>query len=195
MQTNENSNHPDPRETRTTEAEAQSQAVEQAFADEAESNSNGEASVDARLAEAEREVLRARAELENFRKRLQRDAEQQLKYANVPLVRDLLEVIDNLNRATEAAQQDTGNAETLRNGVQMVTEQLSGVLAKYGCKPIQSIGTEFDPNIHEAIAQVPSDEFAAGVVAQELAVGYLLHDRVVRPSNVIVSSGPAASES
>jgi molecular chaperone GrpE len=77
----------------------------------------------------------------------------------------------------------------------MVTEQLSGELAKYGCKPIQSIGTEFDPNIHEAIAQVPSDEFAAGVVAQELAVGYLLHDRVVRPSNVIVSSGPAANES
>jgi molecular chaperone GrpE len=173
---------------------AQANAVEQALADDASSSGDCVASVDERLAEAEREVLRARAELENFRKRLQRDAEQQLKYANVPLVRDLLEVIDNLNRATEAAQQDAGDPDALRNGVKMVTQQLSGVLAKYGCKPIQSIGAEFDPNIHEAIAQMPSDEYPAGVVAQELAVGYLLHDRVVRPSNVVVSAGPGAGE-
>ncbi len=152
-----------------------------------------EQSLGSKLQECEREVLRARAELENFRKRMQRDAEQQLKYANVPLVRDLIEVVDNLNRAMSAAEQDATNATALRDGVGMVQNQLAAVLGKYGCKPIESVGKEFDPNIHEAIAQVPSPEFAAGLVAQEVAVGYLLHDRVVRPSSVIVSTGAPAT--
>jgi molecular chaperone GrpE len=142
-----------------------------------------------RIAEAEREVLRARAELENFRKRMQRDAEQQLKYANVPLVRDLLDVVDNLKRATEAAEADTANASALLDGVKLVTHQLTGILTKFGCQSIDSLGSPFDPNIHEAIAQMPSDKYADGLVAQEVAVGYMLHDRVVRPSSVIVSTG------
>ena len=62
-------------------------------------------------------------------------------------------------------------------------------MAKYGCQPIESVGHEFDPNVHEAIAQMPSQEYPAGIVMQEVAAGYLLHDRVVRPSSVIVSSG------
>jgi molecular chaperone GrpE len=149
-------------------------------------------SVDQRLLEAEREVLRARADLENFRKRVQRDAEQQLKYANVPLVRDLIEVVDNLKRAMDAANQDATHATALRDGVGMVLSQLDVVLGKYGCKPIESVGREFDPNVHEAIAQMPSAEHAAGLVSQEMSAGYTLHDRVVRPSSVIVSTGPQA---
>lgn len=173
------------------------EALNEALATNADANADANAdehpSADTRLLEAEREVLRARAELENFRKRMQRDAEQQLKYANVPLVRDLVEVVDNLKRATEAAQQDSASASALRDGVDMVVQQLISVLGKYGCQPIESVGCEFDPNVHEAIAQMPSQEHAAGVVAQEVAVGYRLHDRVVRPSNVIVSTGPAGS--
>ncbi len=156
---------------------------------EAMSHDSPNQNLESKLQESEREVLRARAELENFRKRMQRDAEQQLRYANVPLVRDLIEVVDNLNRAMGAAQQDAANASALRDGVGMVQNQLASVLSKYGCKPIESVGREFDPNIHEAIAQIPSEEFAAGLVAQEVAAGYLLHDRVVRPSSVIVSTG------
>lgn len=163
----------------------------------------GADSLQSRLAEAEREVLRVRAEMENFRKRMQRDSEQQLKYANLPLVRDLIEVVDNLNRASEAANQDSVNqaasgqasapatAQTaaLREGVRIVIAQLAGVMSKYDCKLIASVGHEFDPNVHEAIAQLPSQEYSAGTVMQEVAAGYLLHDRVVRPSSVIVSSG------
>ena len=160
--------------------------------DEALESVTGEKSSDERVAEAEREVLRARAELENFRKRMQRDAEQQLKYANLPLMRDLLDVADNLNRAIEAAR-GGDNASALLEGVEMVSQQLSNALEKFGCRPIESIGAEFDPNIHEAISQMPSEEQPAGAVAQELAVGYMLHDRVVRPSSVIVSTGPAQS--
>lgn len=144
-----------------------------------------------KLRVAEAEVLRGRAEMENFRKRMQRDADQQLKFANVPLVRDLLDVIDNLNRALESARGDESNAKALIEGVQMVSQQFTDVLAKHGCKPIQAVGTDFDPNIHQAIAQMPSPQFAAGKVAQQLALGFMLHDRVIRPAQVIVSTGAA----
>ena len=146
---------------------------------------------DERVLEAERQVLLARAEMENFRKRMQRDSEQQLKYANLALLRDLLDVVDNLNRAMDAAKSDTNNSQALLSGVQMVGQQMLSVLAKFGCKPIEAEGVEFDPNVHEAISQMPSEQYAAGIVAQEVAVGYLLHDRVIRPSSVIVSTGPA----
>ncbi len=144
----------------------------------------------AKVKAAEVEVLKSHAEAENFRKRLQRDAEQQLRYANMPLVRDLLDVVDNLKRATDAA---TGEAagSSLHNGVQMVTQQLIGILGKYACKPIESVGKPFDPNFHEAITQMPSADVPSGSVVQEVAVGYTLHDRVVRPAAVIVSTGPA----
>lgn len=147
---------------------------------------------DERVLEAEREVLRARAELENFRKRMQREADQQLKYSNLPLLRDLLDVVDNLNRAMQAARSESASAPALLSGVEMVSQQLEGVLAKYGCKPVEAVGKEFDPNVHEAISQMSSEEHPPGAVSQEVAVGYVLHDRVIRPSSVIVSTGPAA---
>lgn len=187
---------------------ADAQSRDQAFRDVLEQGPGPAAgasadSLEARLAESEREVLRVRADMENFRKRMQRDSDQQLKYANVPLVRDLIEVVDNLNRALEAADQDSANqaasgqgsgaattqTAALREGVKIVIDQLAGVMAKYGCKLIESVGHEFDPNVHEAIAQMPSQEYSAGTVMQEVSAGYLLHDRVVRPSSVVVSSG------
>lgn len=145
--------------------------------------------LETKLKAAETEVLKSHAEAENFRKRLQRDSEQQLRYANAPLIRDLLDVIDNLNRAREVAATDTGNSSALLEGVHMVIQQLTGVLNKFACKPIESVGKPFDPNFHEAIAQMPSADVPTGCVLQEVAVGYVLHDRVIRPSQVIVSSG------
>ena len=145
-----------------------------------------------RLRVAEAEVLRSRAEMENYRKRMQRDSDQQLKFANVPIVRDLLDVIDNLNRAREAARGDETNIKALIDGVQMVSQQFTDALAKHGCKVIEAVGTDFDPNIHQAIAQMPSLDQPAGKVAQEVAVGYMLHDRVIRPAQVIVSTGSAS---
>lgn len=147
------------------------------------------------VVEAQQEVLRVRAEMENFRKRQQRESEAALKYANMNIVRDLLVAVDNLKRATEAAEGENASAAALRDGVVMVGQQIEGVLEKYGCKAIDALGCEFDPNVHEAIGQMPSEEHAAGMVAQEVAVGYRLHDRVVRPSSVLVSTGaPEAAE-
>lgn len=143
------------------------------------------------VAEFRDRELKAQAELENFRKRLLRDTEQQLKYAVVPFVRDLLEVVDNLNRATDAAT-SSGSTDSLVSGVKLVQSQLATVLGKHDCRPIVSIGQTFNPYHHQAISQQPSTEFPAGLVMYETSVGYILHDRVIRPSMVIVSTGPAS---
>ncbi len=109
----------------------------------------------AKLKAAETEVLKSHAEAENFRKRLQRDAEQSLRYANMPLVRDLLDVIDNLKRATDSAGADAAGT-ALHNGVQMVSQQLVGILAKYACKPIESVGKPFDPTSTKRSPRCPA---------------------------------------
>jgi len=132
--------------------------------------------------------LKAQAELENFRKRLLRDTEQQLKYAAIPIVRDMLDVVDNLHRATEAAT-SAGEAGGLVDGVKMVLHQLTGVLEKHHFRQIPAVGHPFDPNVHQAIAQQPSRDHSAGTVMLEASVGYILHDRVIRPSMVVVSTG------
>ncbi|MEO1618395.1 MAG: nucleotide exchange factor GrpE [Planctomycetota bacterium] len=140
--------------------------------------------------EADKRVLQAQAEAENFRKRMRRDYEDQIKFASTDLVVDMLEVRDNLIRAIEAASND--EATGLRDGVAMVLKQLDDVLAKHGVEQIPTEGAEFDPNLHEAISQMPSD-VESGKVAHVAVAGFRLHERVIRPSQVVVSTGPAAS--
>lgn len=136
--------------------------------------------------------LKAQAELENFRRRMMRDLETQLKFASMPLVNDLLEVVDNLHRATESAT-GTSSVDGIVAGVRMVQQQFANVLAKHHCKPIPGVGHAFDPNVHQAIAQQPSDQYPAGTVMLETSRGFMMHDRVVRPSMVIVSTGSSQS--
>lgn len=146
------------------------------------------------LAEAQDRVLRLQAEIENVRKRAQRDVEEGLRFANLPLIEDLLPVLDNLTRATESASTEA-TAAGLVDGVQMVVRQLEEVLARRGCGRIEPApGEEFDPHVHEALLQQPSDDAPAGSVATLVQAGYQLHDRVVRPAKVIVSSGPPTGE-
>ncbi len=146
-------------------------------------------SLQQQLAEADKRVLRAEAEKENFRKRIKTDYESQLKFAALPLLQDMLQVRDNLMRALNAAG-ESGESAGLREGVAMVAKQLNDTLAKHHCTLIPAVGEVFDPNYHEAIQQAPSNEFAAGIVSMEVTSGYQMHDRVVRPSQVIVSTGP-----
>ncbi|MFG0263035.1 MAG: nucleotide exchange factor GrpE [Novipirellula sp. JB048] len=141
---------------------------------------------------AEKRVLMAQAEAENFRKRMRRDFEDQLRFASLPLVTDLLEVRDNLHRAIEAAG-SSSDAAGLKDGVAIVAKQLDETLAKYDVHEIPAEGEPFDPNFHEAISQVPSDEHAAGTVTHVALSGFKMHDRVVRASQVIVSTGAAAN--
>ena len=136
--------------------------------------------------------LRARAELENFRKRVRREQEEQLRYANWNLLRDILEVLDNLTRAVEAAEKPQADLPSLLQGVRIVADQLQAVLAKYHCQKIPAKGQPFDPELHTAIGQLPTAEQPPGTIAQVTREGYRLHDRLLRPAEVVVTTAPAA---
>jgi len=155
--------------------------------------------VDQKVADLEQQVheandraLRSHAELENFRKRSQRELADERRYAIIPFARDLLAVVDNLERAIEAAQKSPDGSGLL-DGVKMVADQLESVLKAHQCVRIETVGTPFDPNFHQAIAQEPSNEYPAGAITRATQAGYKLHDRVIRPAQVFVSTGPAGS--
>ena len=141
-----------------------------------------------KLAEAERQVLLAHAELDNFRRRNLRDTQDKIKYAAGGLMTDILEAVDNLGRAIESYENDK-NGDGLNDGVKLVTQQIMTILDKHSCKKIPSTGEAFDPNLHQALQMQPSEEFEANTVMQDLRPGFQLHDRVLRPSQVFVSTG------
>lgn len=134
---------------------------------------------------------RSRADFENYQKRISRELQTERKYALQPLLGDLLPVLDNLDRALEAAGGDfDGPARGLLEGIRMVRKQWLDALERHGVQAIQPEGQPFDYNCHEAVMQQPSDQ-PAMTVLKTLQTGYRLHDRVVRPAQVIVSLGPA----
>ena len=142
--------------------------------------------------ESKDNALRARAELENFRKRAQREMQEERRYANIHLMRDLLPVLDNVDRAIEAAEKSgvSDEAASLLECFRIVEKQLNSVLDQYHCKRIDTDGAQFDPNLHEAILQQPSPDHPENAILTVTEIGYLLHDRVVRPSKVIVTKKP-----
>ena len=143
-----------------------------------------------KLADAERQVLLAHAELDNFRRRNLRETQEKIKYASSGLMNDILEAVDNLGRAVESYENDK-NGDGLNDGVKLVTQQITASLEKHGCKKIAATGEAFDPNLHQALQMQPSEEFEANTVMQDLRPGFQLHDRVLRPSQVFVSTGSA----
>lgn len=130
-------------------------------------------------------ALRAVAELDNFRKRVQREQEDFSKYREVSLLTDLLPVVDNLDRALEAASKQT-DVSSLLQGVKMVSTQLTEVLAKHNCTRVGTVGEPFDPNFHQAIMQQPSDQ-PENTVLNVAVSGFKVFDRTIRPAQVIVS--------
>lgn len=130
--------------------------------------------------------VRQVAELENFKKRATREKDEAVRFANESLVRDLLPVIDNLERAVAHAQ-GGGNGKPLVEGVEMVLKGILDVLAKHGVAQILAVGQPFDPEKHEAMAQVESENHAPNTVIEEHHKGYLLKDRLLRPALVTVA--------
>lgn len=141
--------------------------------------------------ENQNRFLRSQAELDNVRKRHQKDIDQLRQYAAAPFIQDMLPAVDNLKRAIEAAS-SADQIDDLKQGVEMVAKQILDVFAKHNVQAIEAVGQPFDPNLHEALQQMPSDEYPPMTVIQELEQGFILNDRVVRPSKVIVSAGPSA---
>jgi molecular chaperone GrpE len=142
------------------------------------------------LEDASDRVLRAQAEMENYRKRARREMEDERRYAMLPLMQDLIPVLDNIGRAIAAAEKSPGGGGALLDGVKLVGQSLETVLARHGCKRIEALGEPFDPAFHEAISQQPSADYPPGSVMLVALDGYVLHDRVVRPAQVIVSTAP-----
>lgn len=147
-------------------------------------------SVSELAAQGER-LLRLQAEMQNLRNRTSREIADERKYAALPIMRELLPVVDNIDRAIEAAEK-AGEAENLLAGFRLVKQQLHTLLSRHECIPIPAENEPFDPNFHQAILQQPSTEMPAGNVLMVAQPGYKMHDRVVRPAQVIVSSGPPA---
>jgi molecular chaperone GrpE len=134
-------------------------------------------------------LLRALAEAENVKRRAQRERDESIRYANESLLRDLIPVLDNFDRALEAARA-TGEAPGVVGGVELIQRELLKVLERVGVTRYSALGQPFDPNRHEAIARVVSADVKPGTVVGETAPGYVLHNRVLRAALVSVAAAP-----
>ena len=135
--------------------------------------------------------VRERADGENLKKRAARERVEEVRAATASLMRDLLPVVDNLERAVQAAQ-GGGNGQPLVEGVSLVLKNLTDVLARHGVTRVESKGVRFDPSHHEAVAHVESAEHEPNAVIEEHQPGYRHHDRLLRPALVTVSKGPSS---
>jgi len=162
-------------------------------------DSNGEVSFQDALATKAEECkalndkyVRLAAEFENYKRLSQRDQRDQVRYGNEQILKELLPVVDNLERAIKAAK-DAGGSNALVQGVELTLKQLTGTLTKFGVQSIDAVGHPFDPTAHQAVSQIPSDTIPDQHVAEEYQRGYRLHDRTIRAAMVGVSSGPSSS--
>ncbi len=154
------------------------------------------AELDAAREEARRQhdsYLREAAETENYKKRVTREKHDAIRYANEALVRDLLPVIDDLERATRHARAE-GDGQPLLDGIELVLRSCLEALQKHGVTQITAKGQPFDPEKHEAFAQVETGEYEANTVVDEIHRGYYLADRLLRPSLVSVAKAPTLQE-
>jgi molecular chaperone GrpE len=128
-------------------------------------------------------LLRTAAEFDNYRKRMDRERRELAEYTAGEAIKDLLPIIDNLERALQAAAQD----DPLRKGVELIHKQMLEILRRRGVTPIEALGTDFDPNVHEAVTQEESEQHREGEVMEELQRGYKVGDRLLRPAMVKVA--------
>ncbi|MFM7741266.1 MAG: nucleotide exchange factor GrpE [Planctomycetota bacterium] len=141
------------------------------------------------LQDAENRALRYQADLDNFRRRTRREMDEQMKYASLSLINGILDSLDNLERALSSIPQEQADSG-LAQGVRMVAHQIHDTLRAAGCQKIDAVGQPFDPKLHQAVQTQVNDAVPPNEVLHELRTGYQLYERVVRPSQVIVSAGP-----
>lgn len=137
-------------------------------------------------------LLRVSAEFENYKKRMNRQMAEIKKYANEALLKDLLSVVDNLERAlnsTATVADGDDNKTCVIEGVEMTLNEILKILKNYDVKPIESMGEPFNPAFHEAVLQEETDAYPENTVINEFQKGYMIHDRLLRPAMVIVSKG------
>ena len=180
-------------ETETPEeeaAEAEEVPVAEIVEDEEEGPSELEqAQLEAK--EAREEMLRMRAETDNLRKRLQKEKQDSVQFANQRLIKQLIPIFENLDRALKAP--DT-NVESLKEGVQLTSDQALALFKKENVEPINAVGELFDPSIHEVLSQMESSDHDENTVIEEFSKGYRMNSRVLIPSRVVIAKKPAETK-
>ena len=193
------SKHKKENETPKTDA-PEATPVEAAAETAAPEETRPEEDLRARLEAKEKEAaenydryLRAAAELDNYRKRAARDKEDAIKYGNEKLIRDILPILDSLDRALQQASELSArnNFEAFQQGLELIHTQILGCLERHGVAKIAAKGEEFDPERHQALMQVETPEVESNRVIDEYESGYTLHGRLLRPSKVSVSKNVA----
>ena len=136
--------------------------------------------------ESHEQLLRLRADFENTKKRLQREKDDAIKFANERLLIEILPIVDNLDRAM-ASLSEGHDPEKVKQGLKLAQEELHQVLESYGVKVVKTLGASFDPELHEAVATVESAETKEGTIVDEVQRGYMLNGRLIRPSRVRIA--------
>ncbi len=158
--------------------------------DEKPLDDDPEARLDAAEKKAEEyydRLLRASAEFDNYKKRTTREMRDVVKYANEKIFKELLSVVDNLDRAIESAQQEGTGNDPLLEGVRLTLNEVEKIFERHHVKSIKAIGEPFDPNFHQAMMQEETEDAPANTVIREMQKGYVMHDRLLRPAMVVVS--------
>ncbi len=144
-----------------------------------------------RIAQLEGALLRAKADYQNFQRRAAIERSESVRYANADVMKSMLSVMDDFERSLEAAK-SSDDLKALVDGIHLIYDNLSQALRAHGLESIEALHQPFDPNVHEAMLQQPSAEHPPGTVVEQIAKGYRLRDRVLRPARVIVSKGVEA---
>ena len=142
------------------------------------------------------EKIRLLAEMENLRKRFEREKVETIKFGSINLARDILSPGDNLERALDALPEDENHSESIKNlidGLKMVLKEYKSSLEKHGVKKIETLNQKFDHNLHQAMMEIENNDVEEGTVVQEVQSGYTMHDRLLRAAMVGVSKKPAAT--
>ncbi len=181
-----------------TAEEAAIEALGGSGGDDADDPAEGEADAKDEVADLKDKLLRALADMENLRRRAQKDREDALKYSAANFARDMLSVADNLRRAIEAIPEegDPDGAALVGfiEGIALTEKELLSTLERHGIKTIDPMGEKFDPQFHEAMFEIPTQDAENGTVMQVIEVGYVIHDRLLRPAKVGIAKGsPAAA--
>ena len=151
-----------------------------------EEDAAGGSVAEEKLKALDEKYKRLRADFDNFRKRAAREIEEILRTANEELIIEILPILDNLDRATEHKNEKETLEEYVK-GIELIENQLRDVLAKAGLEPMEVVGKPFDPNFHDALLQIETDEYESGIISSENLKGYMLSGKVIRHSHVIVS--------
>lgn len=188
--------HPAPSEKEEVSADAEDRNAEQE-ADEPDASTETIELTPLFLAREEAEMYKERwtrlaAEFDNYKKRRAREFEMLIASASEDIIRDLLPILDSVDRALAHSENGDTESEGFQEGVKMIMEQFPRVLYNRDLTEIDTVGTPFDPTVHEALMQTPSETYDAGIVADVIEKGYRLGDKVLRPAKVVVSQGKPA---